>query len=192
MTPEEQIALMKSRGFTGGLDDLQKVFDALESAKADITKNKTRADAVTGLEEQLAAFQAEKTARDDADKTELQKLTDRIAKQELDIATANAATAQANRTVLLEKGIAEHLGGIDEKLRPLAQNYMRTVLPGRDWADSEALKAQITETLTGFNELLPEEMRVVASGDPLNKTRTAATVVDKPAFNMHAILHPDS
>ena len=192
MEQDKILELLKSKGFDS-LDDLPKVFDALESAKTDIGKHKTRASKVTDLETELQTLREAQQAREDSEKTELQKLTDRIAKQEQELAAANAATAKANRTVLLEKGIAEHISGVDEKLRPLAQNYMRTVLPGKEWADSEALKAQIAETLNGFNELLPEEMKVVETGgNPPPRTQDGIPLAgDKPVFDFNAALHPE-
>ena len=188
MEQEQILELLKARGFSS-MDDLSKVFEIMDTTKADLAKHKTRADAVTDLESQLAAFQKEKSEREDADKSELQKMNDRLAKIENEKNDLMARATASERKAMLERGLSENLAGVPEKLRPLVQKYMRTVLPGTEWVDSEALKAQITENLTGFNELLPEELRVVSSGTPPPKTPGAAPAGDKPVFDFQAALH---
>ena len=192
MTPEEMLELMKSKGFES-LDDLPKLISALDKAKADITKNKTRADAVTTLEAELKKLQDAQAARDDVEKTELEKLQGKIAKMEGEAAAFQAAALKAQRSALLERGIAEQLGSVPEKLRPFASDHLRITLPGADWADAEALKETITASLEKFSELLPDDMKVVpSSGTPPPRTPNGtAPAGDKPVFDMNAALHPE-
>lgn len=161
---QEQInEMLKAKGFTG-IDDIPKVLEALESAKADITKHKTRADSLTKAEQELEALRKAQQEREDADKTEFQKLSDRLTKMETEKAAILAQATAAQRSAMLERGLSEHLAAIPEKLRPFASEHLRTVLPGKDWADPDTLKANITESLERFNSLLPDEMKIVPAG----------------------------
>ncbi len=192
MEQEQLVQLLKDKGFSG-LDDIPKVLDALANAKADINKHKTRADTVTDLEAQLLALTEANTAREDAEKTELQKLTDKITKMEGEAATFKAEALKATRTAMLERGIAEHLGALNEQIRPFASEHLRTVLPGKEWADSDALKETIASTLESFNTLLPENLRTVPSGEtaPPRTPAGIPPVGEKPVFNFNEALHPE-
>ena len=172
-----------------GFDDPAKALEAFKSLKLDLAKHKTRADSVTAMETELETLRSAQQAKEDAEKTELQKMNDRLVKIENEKNDLMARATASERKAMLERGLSENLAGVPEKLRPLLQKYMRTVLPGTEWADSEALKAQITENLTGFNELLPEELRVVSSGTPPPKTPGAPPAGDKPVFDFQAALH---
>jgi len=172
-----------------GFDDPAKALEAFKSLKLDLAKHKTRADSVTAMETELETLRSAQQAKEDAEKTELQKMNDRLVKIENEKNDLMARATASERKAMLERGLSENLAGVPEKLRPLVQKYMRTVLPGTEWADSEALKAQITENLTGFNELLPEELRVVSSGTPPPKTPGAPPAGDKPVFDFQAALH---
>jgi len=174
-----------------GFDDPAKALDAFKSMKLDLAKHKTRADSVTAMETELETLRSAQQAKEDAEKTELQKMNDWLAKIENEKNDLMARATASERKAMLERGLAENLSGVPDKLRPIVQKYMRTVLPGAEWADAEALKAQITENLTSFNEILPEELRVVSSGTPAAKTQTAAPAGDKPVFDIQSVLHPD-
>ena len=174
-----------------GFDDPAKALDAFKSMKLDLAKHKTRADSVTAMETELETLRSAQQAKEDAEKTELQKMNDRLAKIENEKNDLMARATASERKAMLERGLAENLSGVPDKLRPIVQKYMRTVLPGMEWADAEALKAQITENLTSFNEILPEELRVVSSGTLPPKTPGAAPAGDKPIFDMQSVLHPD-
>lgn len=163
MEQEQIIEMLKAKGFNG-IDDIPKVLEALESTKADLGKHKTRADSLTAMEKELNDLRTAQQAKEDAEKTELQKLNDKIARMEADYSKASAAAVAAQRTAMLERGLSEHLSTIPEKLRPFASEHLRTVLPGKEWADPETLKLNITESLERFNSLLPDEMKIVPAG----------------------------
>ena len=189
MEQAELEKLLKDRGF-GGLDDLPKVLDALDSVKADLVKNKTRAATVQELQQKLEEFEAAKRAAEDKEKTELQKLNDRLAETEAEVAKAKAAAASANRQAMLERGIAAHINTISEPLRPFATEHLRTVLPAKDWADEEALKTTIEESMKKFAELLPEHLKTVKSGETqIDRTKGGPPAGVAPIFDVMAAIH---
>lgn len=190
MEQEQILELLKSKGFTD-TDDLTKVFAALDAKTADLNTYKTKASAVTELEAELKTLKDAQTARDDAEKTELEKLQGKIAKMEGEAAAFKAEALKATRSALLERGIAEQLGTVHENLRGFAADYLRTVLPSQEWADAEALKATITASIVKFGEKLPEEMRVVASGEtPPPRTQDGpAPAGEGPIFDANAAFH---
>ena len=192
MKQEELLALMKSKGFES-LDDLPKLIAALDSKTSDLDKYKAKASTVTGLEAELKKLQDAQAARDDAERTELEKLQAKIAKMESAAAEFKATALKAQRSAMLERGIAEQLGAVPEKLRPFASDHLRITLPSAEWADVEALKETITASLEKFSELLPDDMKVVpSSGTPPPRTQDGATPAgDKPVFDMNAALHPE-
>lgn len=181
---------LKAKGFSG-LDDIPKVLEALDSAKADINKHKTRASELSKMEQELADLRQKQQEREDQEKTELQKLLDKVAKAESEKEQIAAQAAAAKRTAMLERGLSEHLSAVPEKLRPFASEHLRTVLPGKEWADPETLKSTITESLERFNSLLPEEMKIVPAGgqDQGRKQVQPEPGAGKPVFDFQAALH---
>jgi chromosome segregation ATPase len=183
--PDEKdpMEMLKGKGF----DSIEKVLETLESLKADVSKHKTRATAVTDLQTQLEQLQAEKQARDDAEKTELQKLTDKVKQMEAQAEQARRDAVAAQRSAMLERGIAEHLNTVAEPLRPLAGDYLRTVLPSREWQDGEGLATALKESLDRFTGLAPESLRVVKGGTPPPKGQEPAPTQPK-AFDYLAAI----
>jgi len=170
--------ILKARGF----DSIDKVLDALDSTKADLTKHKTRATELEDMKNRLQAFEDEKKARDDAAKTEAEKLADQVKllQSERDRAKADAVTAA--RQALMERGLGEHMGNVPEKLRPVAGKYLRTVLPTMDWNDPATLTAAITAQLADLTVDAPPELKPVVSGEG-QVQRGAAQVQNAPVEN---------
>lgn len=147
-----------------GFEDPAKALEAFKSMKLDLAKHKTRASEVSTMQQELEALRQAKQQREDAEKTELQKLNDQIARIQADAEKAQAKAAKAERTAMLERGLADNLSSVPEKLRPFASKYLRTTLPGKEWADPETLKSTITESLGEFDSLLPDDMKIVPAG----------------------------
>jgi chromosome segregation ATPase len=155
---------LKAKGF----DSVDKVLEALESAKADLAKHKTRASELDDLKNRLQAFENEKAERENAAKTEAEKLADKVKALETEREQFKAEAAKAARQVLLERGLGENMGSVPEKLRPVADKFLRTVLPTMDWNDPETLKAAIAEQLADLTADAPPDMKPVVSGDGQN------------------------
>ena len=163
MDAEKMAELLKAKGF----DSLEDALGALDKTKADLSKHKTRATDLEELQNRLKSFEDEKRARDDAEKTESEKLAAKVAELETAAKQAQAEAAKAKRTALMEKGLGEHLGSVPDKLRALASEHLRVILPTKDWQDEETLTAVITESLGKFTELAPEHLRpAVPAGVP--------------------------
>lgn len=160
---------LKARGF----DSVDKVLEVLESTKADLAKHKTRASELDELKNRLQTFEDEKKKRDDAAKTEAERLADKVKELEADRDRFKAEAGNAARLALLERGLGEHLGNVPDKLRPLAGKYLRTVLPTMDWNDPDTLKAAITAQLADLTADAPPELKpTVPSGDQAPKGNT--------------------
>jgi len=175
-----------------GFDDPAKALEAFKSMKVDLSKHKTRASELTAMEQELATLRQAQKEREDSEKTEMQKLLDQMNKVKADAESAQKQALAAQRSAMLERGLSEHLSGIPEKLRPFASEHLRTVLPGKEWADPETLKANITESMERFNSLLPDEMKIVPAGGAEQHRQTN---VQPPAggpvtgFDFNAAMH---
>ena len=187
MEQEKIDELLKSKGF----DSLEKMAEAFEKNKADMMRYKGEAKSASTLETELQALKDKEAARNDAEKTELQKLQDKLAGVEATAAQFQAVALKATRSAMLEKGIAEHLGNVPEKLRGFAADYLRTVLPAQEWADPDALKATITASIEKFGEKLPDDMKVVPSSEtpPPRNQGGPAPAGNGPIFDVQAALH---
>lgn len=186
--------MLRAKGFSG-IGDIPKVLEALDSTKADLSKHKTRADAVSQMESELAQLRKAQQEREDAEKTEMQKLLDKMGKMQAEAESAQKQAAAAQRAAMLERGLSEHIGAIPEKLRPFASEHLRTVLPGKEWSDPETLKENITASMEKFNALLPEEMRTVpAGGQEQHRQTPMAPSADGPVtgFNYEDALRGGS
>ena len=157
--------VLKARGF----DSMDKVFETLDSLKTDLGKHKTRSTELTEAQKELETLRLEKQAREDAEKSETQKLLDKMKQIEATATAAEQRAVAATRNAMLERAISEHIPGVHEKMRPFAAEYMRTVLPAREWADADSLKAAITESLAKFSETLPQEFKPVPNGEPTKR-----------------------
>ena len=157
--------ILKARGF----DSIDKVLDALDSTKADLTKHKTRATELDDLKNRLQAYEDEKKKRDDAAKTEAEKLADQVKALQAERDSAKAEAGAAARLALLERGLGKHLGVVPDKFRPVAEKYLRTVLPGMDWKDDETLGTAIGEQIADFTKDAPPEYKPVVSSKGADK-----------------------
>lgn len=167
--------MLKARGF----DSIEKVLETLDSTKADLTKHKTRASELDDLKNRLQAFENEKAERENAAKTEAEKLADQVKALQVERDSAKAEAGAAARLALLERGLGKHLGIVPDKFRPVAEKYLRTVLPGMDWKDDETLGTAIGEQIADFTKDAPPEYKPVVSGGDAGKA--AKTVPDPPS-----------
>lgn len=162
MADEQNInEILKARGF----ESVDKLLETFDSLKTDLGKHKVRSTELTEAQKELEALRQEKQAREDAEKSEQQKLLDKMKQIEADKTAAEQRALAATRNAMLERAISEHIPQVHEKMRPFAAEYMRTVLPAREWADSESLKAAITDSLAKFSETLPQEFKPVPNGE---------------------------
>jgi len=187
MEQEKIDELLKSKGF----DSLEKMAEAFDKNKADMMGYKAKSKTTTALEAELAALREKDAARENAEKTELQKVQDELTGSNAALATAQAATLAATRKAMLEVGISEQIGTVHKDLQGFAADYLRTVLPAQEWADSEALKATITASIERFGEKLPDDMKVVpSSGTPPPRNQDGpAPAGNGPIFDIQAALH---
>lgn len=166
MPDEKDITeILKARGF----ESVEKLLETFDSVKNDLGKHKTRSSELTEAQKELDALRLERKTREDAEKSENQKLLDKMAQMEVNAIAAEQRVQAATRSAMLERAISEHIPQVHEKMRPFAAEYMRTVLPGREWADAETLKAAITDSLAKFAETLPQEYKTVPIGDPAKR-----------------------
>ena len=166
MADEKDInEILKERGF----ESMSKFLETFDGLKTDLGKHKTRSTELTDMQKELETLRLEKQAREDADKSENQKLIDKMKQIEANATAAEQRAVTATRNAMLERAISEHIPGVHEKMRPFAAEYMRTVLPAREWADADSLKAAITESLAKFSETLPQEFKPVPNGEPTKR-----------------------
>jgi hypothetical protein len=113
-----------------------------------------------GMQQQRAATDQMRVVRD--------MMLDPLRKKQMEAQAEQARreAVAAQRSALLERGIAEHLATVHESLRPRAADYLRTVLPVKEWQDGEGLATAMAESLERFTGLAPESLKVVKGGTP--------------------------
>lgn len=144
----------------GGFESVEKMYEALETAKSDLSTHKVKAADLKALQDKLTAFETEAETRKQAQMTELEKAQARIAALEKEHAEKDAALTHATRLTLLERELSKRLSKYDERVGGIARRlYEAAAAPGfADEAELTALLDPVDSELEGIGT--PSGVRV--------------------------------
>jgi len=146
----------------GGFESVDAMYAALETAKADLTDNKTRKSDMTNLQAEYEKLRKAEEERLNSERTDLEKAQARIAALESDAVNYAAQVTKANMDVLLERVLSGRLAGINESIRPIASDLYRAAAVGfADEAELNALLDPVDVKLTGLQSSLKDGATVI-------------------------------
>lgn len=150
---EKKITTPTGEALPGGFETTDKMFEALEKAKADLAENKTRKTNLTAVEAELKKLKDADAARLDGERTDLEKAQVKITELETKAVADLAAVSKANKNTLYERVLSGRLAGLDDNGRKIMRMHYDAAATVSDFADEETLKSildPVDELLKGM------------------------------------------
>lgn len=126
-----------------GFEDEDAMAAAFDELKADLKRLKSQARSAGELERRLAEYEAAEQKRKEAEMTEAQKLAQRIAAMEKQLAERDAMLTAKQREIVTERVFAQKLSGRPSEEAAILRRLMAAAVSGQEFAD----EAELTEML---------------------------------------------
>lgn len=143
LTPEQ---FMSEFGFKS----LAEAKAAMSKYKADLVQYKGEAKTAKELSDKLAALEAAEKQRKDAELTEVQKLSARIAEQEKQMQERDARIAAKDREILTERVFSQKLSGKAPEEAAVLRRLLSSAVAGQTFADEAELAELLKPAETEF------------------------------------------
>lgn len=146
-----------------GFDSEDAMAEAFEAVKTDLKKYKTEARGKSDLESKLAALEAERAKREEAELSENQKLSKRLADLEKQMGEREALIRAKDRAILTERVFSAKLAGFSSEESAVLRDLYGAAVAGQEFADEKEL-AEILKPVEAKYEALRARFGAAGSG----------------------------
>lgn len=146
-----------------GFDSEDAMAEAFEAMKTDLKRYKTEARGKSDLESKLAALEAERAKREEAELSENQKLSKRLADLEKQMGEREALIRAKDRAILTERVFSAKLAGFSPEESAVLRDLYGAAVAGQEFADEKEL-AEILKPVETKYEALRARFGATGSG----------------------------
>lgn len=146
-----------------GFDSEDAMAEAFEAMKTDLKRYKTEARGKSDLESKLAALEAERAKREEAELSENQKLSKRLADLEKQMSERDALIRAKDRAILTERVFSSKLAGYSPEESAVLRDLYGAAVAGQEFADEKEL-AEILKPVEAKYEALRARFGAAGSG----------------------------
>lgn len=136
-----------------GFESEDKMAEAFEALKGDVSKYKGESRSAKELAAKLEALEAAEQQRKDAELTESQKLSKRIADMEKQMQERDALIAAKDRAILTERVFSSKLSGKTPEESAVLRRLLSSAVAGADFADEAELAELLKPVETEYEAL---------------------------------------